>query len=1225
MAAWKAVARPYYCPGNIPTRGPWSALQAGSGCPPSLQNVLAANGLAIDDATARDGNCGTSAFVLSIGAQVKGQKIRAGPEAAERRRQSLRRCPPGQQVSHARDAGIEWLGHNSRAKLWQGMIIANLVQAVADEDFPTYVQRMRRSGEWVDTAFLHALGCAYGVTVLVFQDGMEPAILGPHLHDDFDGECDIIVPVALVNDYHFWAVVPFAEPGGAVVPWVVDKGELPPFQTTSESGGAGPSAAKARGRQNTQEADDGDEIPKPWTSKQLVRSPSEIDAEVHLCVALSRWCPWSAPSDEIVQAIGGVASSEHTVADGPARCLSRRHAMEALAYEAVHFKELPEILRYHRGARRHLINPKEWQRSVCARENTRKYILACSKVIGVDALASEMEQWECVRDSGRAHSSICVGVRTVSPAVIHNWRVLWYSMPATTRKELVLRAYADNLQDHRARGGADETWRMRYSFMGLAVCKVAWLTLTGMSAHMIVAAREGALAGRRSFLSVSEMGIRASIKNTSKWTAYLSARQWLERYASTHAEMSPMDEKAYLPSGRKIYYYYHYRRDMLERHGGQQCSGDGPSESSGLGRTPRPGDKRSYGDGPGESSGLGRTPRPGEQSGLCASLAVFLEAWRVECPWIVVLKSIGMFSRCSVCEYLKMLIEKTPRDQEEVRGHLKDRLGQHFDFQAAQRLALGREEEDAAQSEGSHWCTLVDKMDQRKSVVPSVWSQLSTPLFKDVDRRLVTGLIGSMWFGTLQTTHRLRTLFDDCMHGAEMQSSSLMWDLHQVAMDEGHLPRRWSVCADNTRKETKNQYTMWFFVWLLCALCDTSLATIDVLFLLVGHTHNKLDRFFSRLAVALAGRDYFTVVGMIRLLQESLKYCRVESGHLSQVWGFKELMAHRCTATMHNLDPVHAFRFSRSGGIYMQWKQWATDLEWSKPVQLVSRDDVPLLAAFRPSCLSMTFSDGTNMLAWIERFEYWCASQPVGEYKTLGPEFNWLRGIIHHTVPGVYAPGTQLDSLLADLRGLAAHRPTGPSPQSTLPMDSITQLFPGADIGSIPTDVLVRIDGITHSKGTRRVLRSNAIYSGSFVVVKAPPDTVVLGHAVPFLVGVAVETSSSMTRDGVLAVVWYTPALSEAQTFRSGTKKKMLDVFGTWSSVDGLSVQASRTCRFPSPVVKVCDILECNFELSSDGAVPYDVFDALRLVHGIDITCLSQSMTHKGNLYRNYVLHSGRV
>ena len=76
-----------------------------------------------------------------------------------------------------------------------------------------------------------------------------------------------------------------------------------------------------------------------------------------------------------------------------------------------------------------------------------------------------------------------------------------------------------------------------------------------------------------------------------------------------------------------------------------------------------------------------------------------------------------------------------------------------------------------------------------------------------------------------------------------MQSSSLLLNLHQTAMEEGHLPKHWSIGADNTRKETKNQTTMWMLVWLLCALEDTPLWMIDVIFLMVGHTHNKLDRF----------------------------------------------------------------------------------------------------------------------------------------------------------------------------------------------------------------------------------------------------------------------------------------------------------------------------------------------------------------------------------------------
>jgi len=59
--------------------------------------------------------------------------------------------------------------------------------------------------EWVDTAFMHALACAFGVTVLVFQDGVDSAVLGQHQIDGDDGDCDLVVPVALVTDYHFWA------------------------------------------------------------------------------------------------------------------------------------------------------------------------------------------------------------------------------------------------------------------------------------------------------------------------------------------------------------------------------------------------------------------------------------------------------------------------------------------------------------------------------------------------------------------------------------------------------------------------------------------------------------------------------------------------------------------------------------------------------------------------------------------------------------------------------------------------------------------------------------------------------------------------------------------------------------------------------------------------------------------------------------------------------------
>ena len=55
--------------------------------------------------------------------------------------------------------------------------------------------------------------------------------------------------------------------------------------------------------------------------------------------------------------------------------------------------------------------------------------------------------------------------------------------------------------------------------------------------------------------------------STNKSAANLGARQWLEWYADSHAERSPMDGKAYLPAGRKAFYYAHDRKDIQERHG----------------------------------------------------------------------------------------------------------------------------------------------------------------------------------------------------------------------------------------------------------------------------------------------------------------------------------------------------------------------------------------------------------------------------------------------------------------------------------------------------------------------------------------------------------------------------------------------------------------------------------------------------------------------------------
>ena len=104
------------------------------------------------------------------------------------------------------------------------MTVSKLCSRVSGWSFQEYLAKMRRDREWVDTAFLHALGRAYGVNVLIFQAHTDETLVGEDLAENAGHEhhTPIAVPVALVNDQHFWGVLPCADVD-AIEP--VDKGE----------------------------------------------------------------------------------------------------------------------------------------------------------------------------------------------------------------------------------------------------------------------------------------------------------------------------------------------------------------------------------------------------------------------------------------------------------------------------------------------------------------------------------------------------------------------------------------------------------------------------------------------------------------------------------------------------------------------------------------------------------------------------------------------------------------------------------------------------------------------------------------------------------------------------------------------------------------------------------------------------------------------------------------
>ena len=86
-----------------------------------------------------------------------------------------------------------------------------------------------------------------------------------------------------------------------------------------------------------------------------------------------------------------------------------------------------------------------------------------------------------------------------------------------------------------------------------------------------------------------------------------------------------------------------------------------------------------------------------------------------------------------------------------------------------------------------------------------------------------------------------------------MQCSTVFDNFYQRVMSERSVPEEFFIGADNTPKETKNNIMLFFLTWLLVVLEGTPLKSLALLFLLVGHTHNRVDRFFSRLKLHCTG------------------------------------------------------------------------------------------------------------------------------------------------------------------------------------------------------------------------------------------------------------------------------------------------------------------------------------------------------------------------------------
>ena len=92
--------------------------------------------------------------------------------------------------------------------VWEGVSFRSLALAMSwhkEETFGAYMDRLARNGEWLDAGALHALACSFNSDLIVWQVGIDPALMG-HSCVAVASPSSTLLHVALVNDRQYWGV-----------------------------------------------------------------------------------------------------------------------------------------------------------------------------------------------------------------------------------------------------------------------------------------------------------------------------------------------------------------------------------------------------------------------------------------------------------------------------------------------------------------------------------------------------------------------------------------------------------------------------------------------------------------------------------------------------------------------------------------------------------------------------------------------------------------------------------------------------------------------------------------------------------------------------------------------------------------------------------------------------------------------------------------------------------
>jgi hypothetical protein len=231
------------------------------------------------------------------------------------------------------------------------------------------------------------------------------------------------------------------------------------------------------------------------------------------------------------------------------------------------------------------------------------------------------------------------------------------------------------------------------------------------------------------------------------------------------------------------------------------------------------------------------------------SKSTLYKVWIRNWSRVMRFRNVGQGKRCKVCA--KLDHERSQAVTEEERASIGKQKQEHINEVLADRGVTGRTiniaEADAANpNEDGHDQLLaitIDGMDQAKFKVPR--NLASSAEFEALWRPPlhVTGVIVA---GHIEAYFISDT---DMAKDSNMNATVISRVLDIIHEKLPGMPRNLAVQADNTTRESKNQYFLQFLSYLVASgKFDVS----ELQFLQVGHTHNEQDQRFSSVATSLS-------------------------------------------------------------------------------------------------------------------------------------------------------------------------------------------------------------------------------------------------------------------------------------------------------------------------------------------------------------------------------------